>query len=111
MPINVEEIRAQARVASITVSHIVHSGRRDQAFVSLTLKSPDEEGWTLEEAHIAHKLVSKDVVGMAYMDALARGHKNKNQVRNELEKRRRNYDQLVAGLERKFNKAVEAAAK
>jgi len=109
MPVNVQELRKQVRVASITVSHIVHSGKKEQDFVSMTIKSPDDEGWTLEEAHIAHKILSKDVVEMSYMDALARGHKSKNQVNNELNKRRRNYDALISGLERKFNPSVEEA--
>lgn len=109
MSINVEEIRQRARVASITVSHMVLTGKK-QDFVSMTLKCPDEEGWTLEEAHIAHKIVSRDAVEMAYMDALARGHKVNKTVRAELEKIKRNYDALTSRLEERANKHAEPTA-
>lgn len=105
MPIDLAKIRQQTRVTSITVSHVVHSGRKTQDFVSMTIKCEDEEGWSSEEAHIAHKLLSRDCMEMAYMDALSNGHKSKNQVRNELSKRRRNYSLLIRALEHKYNKA------
>ena len=111
MPINAEELRRQARVERVTVSHCVHSGKKNQDFVSLTLKAPTEEGWTLEEAHIIHKIASRDVMEMAYMDALANGHWGKSSVKQEMGQKKRNFDALIAGLEKKYNKSDEADSK
>lgn len=96
------DLRKRIRVERVTVSCALTAGRRgDGEFVSLTVKAAEGE-FTLEEAHIVHKLVSREATEMAYMDALAKGHITKDQVKRDLDTRKSNYDALIAGLERRM---------
>jgi len=111
MPIDLEKLRNRVVVERVTVSAALSSGRKgDGDFVSLTVRAVDGE-FTLVEAHIIHKMVSREATEMAYMDALAKGHKSKEQVAADLPRRLRNYDTLIDRLARKANKSEERTKK
>jgi len=111
MTINVKELRERIRVERVTVSCALAEGRKGEGdFVSLTVKSAEGD-FTLEEAHLIHKMVSKEAMEMTYMDALARGHIPKDRLKNDLDVRRKNYDALISNLERKYGPKTQDAAK
>jgi hypothetical protein len=111
MSIDVDALRDRVRIERVTVSYNLTNGRKGGGeFVSLTVKAAEGD-FTVDEAHLVHKFVSKECMEMAYMDALARGSMSKNQVARDLPKRKRNYDALIGGLERKMNKKLKAEAK
>jgi len=100
-----KDLRNRVLVERVTVSCALTSGRRgDGEFVSLTVKALEGD-FTLEEAHLVHKMVSRECTEMAYMDALAKGHITKEQLDRDLNKRRGNFDKLITALERKFSES------
>jgi len=109
MPLDPKELRKKVLVERVTVSCALTAGRRGSGdFVSLTVRS-SEGDFTLEEAHMVHKIVSREATEMAYMDALAKGHLNKNTVARDLTTRKRNYDSLIRGLQRKSENQAPTA--
>jgi hypothetical protein len=100
----IKDLENKIRVERVTVSCALSDGRRgDGDFVSLTVKSIDGE-FSLEEAHLIHKIVSREATEMAYMDSLAKGHKTKSQISAEWPVRRKNFDMLISSLSKKLNK-------
>lgn len=109
MPVNANELRDNILVERVTVSYALTAGRRGNGdFVSLTVRAAEGD-FTLDEAHLVHKLVSREAMEMTYMDALAKGHMKKNQVTRDLTTRKRNYNALIRGLERKLNAEMPEA--
>jgi len=101
--ISAKELRSRVRVERVTVSCALAEGRKGEGdFVSLTVKSAEGD-FTLEEAHLIHKIVSREAVEMAYMDALAKGHMGKDALKRDLDARRKNYDTLITNLEKRSN--------
>ena len=103
MSVTAKDVLKKLRIPRISVSHIVRSSGKNEDFVSLTVTAPDDEGFTIEEAQIAHKIASRECMEMAYMDALANGHLPRDQVKERLQVHRKNYDGLIKGLEKKYN--------
>lgn len=109
MAIDANALRERVRVERVTVSCALSEGRKGEGdFVSLTVKSIEGE-FTLEEAHLVHKIVSREAMEMAYMDALAKGHMGKEALKRDLDVRRKNYDNLITNLEKRSNSANKAA--
>ena len=101
MPIDVQELKDRIRVEKVTVSCALGGGRKGNSdFVSLTVKSISGD-FTLEEAHLVHKIASREATEMAYLDALAKGHMGRETVSKDLSTQKRNYDSLIRGLQRK----------
>lgn len=107
-------LRSEIRTDKITVSFSIEdrdrSGRKKSAFVSVTssrghgaeiqqLNSGDPPAnFTEDEANVVHALLSKQVVAMCYLDAVARGFLATNAARNELTGILRAYDNRLAKL-------------
>lgn len=106
MPVDAKALEERLVVERVTVSCSLSGSRRGDT-ITMAVRSVGGE-FTLDEAHIVHKIVSKHAMEMAYMDALAQGTMGKAKVAEQLPKRKRNYDALIAGLERKMNKKLEA---
>lgn len=104
--IDTKALKNQIRVERLTVSCALTTGRRgDGDFVSLTVKGAEGD-FSLEEAHMVHKIVSKECTEMAYMDALAKGHGSVDQLRQELNRRKSNYDKLIQSLEKSYKEEI-----
>ena len=109
MSVNLDELRSRIRVERVTVSCALAEGRKgDGDFVSLTVRSAEGD-FTMEEAHLVHKMVSREAMEMTYMDALAKGHITKDRLKQDLPARKQNYDNLIARLVDRANGADKAS--
>jgi len=109
-----DKLQSEIATDKITVSFSIEdrdrSGRKKSAFISLTSsrghgaevqqlhEDAPPANFTRDESNIVHALMSKQVVSMCYMDAVARGFLATNSARNELGGILRVYDNRLLKL-------------
>ena len=96
------ELLDRISIDKVTVSCSLQTGPRSSEFVSISV-TPNQGEFTIDEAHLVHLNVSKEVTKMAYMDALARGTLSKDRVEKELGNRMKNYDILISRRKNRSN--------
>ena len=95
-------------VVSFSIEDRDMTGRKKSAFYCVTgSRGPDSDGvisgYTLDEAKLAHCLLSKHVLAVTYLDAVTRGILPVETARTELQNMNQVYDnrivKLLGGLE------------
>lgn len=102
--LEVEEIKGSMRVKSITSSfsvQTVNRGVKTSSFVSYTIESDLEDGWTMEQGRLAEALLASRVSKDVYADLGSRNQVDYSHVRREQQAIDQNYSKLIDNLSRK----------
>jgi hypothetical protein len=89
----IESIASRIRITKIVSSH---STGHD--FVSMSVEPPEGEAFTLEEAQIAEKLLSHEVIKATHLDGLVRGTMSKAKFASVKQKIDENYEKLLTRM-------------
>ena len=90
MPYDIKALEGRIVVDKITTSvSIKNNGNSD--FVSLSVMGE----YTLGEAALVHKLISRNATQMVYLEALAKGHLSKTSIKAKLPRVLKHFEALI----------------